>query len=609
MRSQRPPRSHASRPAATLLLLAGALASTACGKKDEADPASAKAPAGPGYSVLLLTLDTTRPDALSCYGMSGPTTPSLDSLAADGIAFDRAFTPVPTTLPAHASLFTGLVPPRHGLRDNGHGALAPEATTLAELCREQGYETAAFVGSVVLDRTFGLDQGFDVYDAPRGRGARGEETPGKDAERPAREVVEAALAWFGKRDGSRPSLLWCHFFDPHTPYAPPPEVGESPMDSASSALPPEYVREVRGMDLEIGRLLVALEAQGALARTLVVAAGDHGESYGEHGEKGHGILCHDATLRVPLILRLPQDWPGERPAGQRSNAIVSLVDVFPTVARALGRTPGEVDGLDLLGSIPADRGIYFESYSGYLSYGWSPLAGWLDAAGKYVHGTEPAFYDWAADPGETVPLERTEVELEPYRRAIASVAAEPALPVGGAADEELLESLRGLGYVASGPGASKLPGPLEATGLPAPASMWTLHDEAVQALVLAQQGSVGDAELVFRRVLDLNPKNPFVLEQLATCLIQQGRLPDAADTLARILRETPGESPRVWFRLGTVLRGQGKVEQAIQALRRADDLAPNRALYLRELYSALRDAGKAEEASAVSKRLAALPKE
>jgi choline-sulfatase len=614
METRRACRQHA-RPFSPFLFPLFALAlgaAAACGKKEEggaASPAAASAE-GTGYSVLLLTLDTTRPDALSCFGMTAPTTPALDALAADGIAYDRAFTPVPITLPAHASLFTGLVPPRHGLRDNGQGSLAAEVTTLAELARDHRYETAAFVGAVVLDRSFGLEQGFDVYDVPRGRSA---ETPGKEgqreAERPAREVVDAALAWLGERDGSRPFLLWCHFYDPHTPYVPPADVGESPMDFVSPALPPEYVREVRGMDLEIGRLITAMEAQGALERTLVVAAGDHGESYGEHGEKGHGILCHGATLRVPLILRLPRTWPGERPAGQRSDAIVSLVDVFPTLVSALGWTAGDFDGLDLLASVPAERGIYFESYSGYLSYGWSPLAGWLDSKGKYVHGTEPVFYDWVADPGETEPLERTEEELAPYVRAIALVAAEPALPTGGTADDDLLASLRGLGYVASGAGESKLPGPLDATGLPAPASMWKLHDEAVQALVLAQRGEVGQAELAFRRVLDLNPKNPFVLEQLATCLIQQGRLPEAADALSRILRETPGETPRVWFRLGTVLRGQGKLEEAIQALRRADDLAPNRALYLRELYSALRDANKASEASAVGKRLAALPKE
>jgi arylsulfatase A-like enzyme len=560
-----------------------------------------------GYSLLVLTLDTTRPEALSCFGMDAPTTPHLDTIAADGIAFDRALSPIPITLPAHASLFTGLLPPRHGLRENGQGPLSREATTLAELCRDRRYQTAAFVGAVVLDPSFGLDQGFEVYDAPKGKeGAK--EGPDKEIERPAREVVDAAVAWLGRRDRDRPFLLWCHFYDPHTPYAPPADLPESPVDLVSPILPPEYVREVRSMDLEIGRLLDALRAQDALANTLVVAAADHGESYGEHGEKGHGILCHNATLSVPLILRLPETWPGDRRAGTRSSAIASLVDVFPTLLRAQGWSSPDVDGLDLFGTLPEERGVYFESYSGYLSYGWSPLTGWLDARGKFVFGTEPAFYDWVADPGETTRVDRTEEELQPYRRAIALVASKPALPTGRAADENLLEKLRGLGYVAGGADAAGLPGLLESTGLPSPESMWPLYAEAVQGLHLAQKGDVGEAELVFRRVLELNPKNPFVLEQLATCLIQTGRLPDAAQVLQRILRETPGESARIWFRLGTVLRGQGMLEEAIPALRRADDLSPNRAPYLRELYSALRDAGKTNEANAVAKRLNALSK-
>jgi len=561
--------------------------------------------------VLVLTLDTTRPEALSCFGMSATTTPNLDALAGEGIAFDRAFAPVPITLPAHVSLWTGLYPPRHGLRENGQGVLSPEATTLAELCRDHRYQTGAFVGAVVLDPSFGLAQGFDVYDAPKGgrhAGPPGQEDQEQAAERPAREVVDGALAWLARRDPERPFLLWCHFYDPHTPYEAPADLPSSAVDLLSPTLPPEYVREVRGMDLELGRLLDALRADGTFARTIVVAASDHGESFGEHGERGHGILCHGATLHVPLILRLPESWPGDRRVGARSQAIASLVDVFPTLARVLGWSPGDVDGLDLLGSIPSDRGVYFESISGYLSYGWSPLSGWLDASGKYVHGTEPAFYDWVSDPAEAERLSRSDEELGRYRTGMAGVASRPSLSSAGAVDEDLLEDLRGLGYAALGSDPSKLPGPLDPTGLPAPETMWELHDEAVRALVLAQQGSIAEAEPIFRRVLELNPKNAFVLEQLAICQVQTGRLPDAAETLGRILRETAGDHPRIWFRLGAVLRSQGKLDEAVQALRRADDLAPNRAQYLRELFSALKDAGKEKEANAVGKRLAALTK-
>ena len=197
----------------------------------------------PPRSALLITLDTTRGDALGCYGNEGVHTPNLDRLATEGVTYDRAHTPVPVTLPSHSSMMTGLYPLRHTVRDNGIAPLPQEADTVAEAARAAGHETAAILASVVLAETFGLNQGFDVYETP--------ERPERSvtslfAERSAREVVDAALVWWAGRDSRKPFFLWVHFIDPHTPDNPPPEFG---LGGASMG---SYLGEVAAMDREIG---------------------------------------------------------------------------------------------------------------------------------------------------------------------------------------------------------------------------------------------------------------------------------------------------------------------------------------------------------------------
>ncbi|MEQ1894405.1 MAG: sulfatase, partial [Planctomycetota bacterium] len=261
------------------------------------------APAVRGPSVLLLTLDTTNPEALGAYGGPAGLTPNLDRLAREGLLFEEARAVAPLTLPAHASMLTGLYPPRHGLRRNGELALAPEARTLAERAREQGYATGAFVAAVVLAPEFGLAQGFETYDAPA--------VP-KDVEehlaasRSAEEIATRALAWLAARDDERPFFLWLHFYDPHFPYRPPAA-------ASARAGGNDYLGEVSALDEAIGRVLDALGRSGALENTLVAALADHGEGLGRHGEETHGAFVFDSTLRIPFLLRLP----GAARAGER----------------------------------------------------------------------------------------------------------------------------------------------------------------------------------------------------------------------------------------------------------------------------------------------------
>ncbi len=262
-------------------------------------PAHPAAP-GPGPrrpNIILITLDTTRADHLGCYGRAGAATPNLDALARAGALFESAISPAPLTLPSHATIMTGLVPRRHGVRDNALFRLDPSHRTVASILRAAGYSTAAAVGASVLDRSTGIGQGFGVYDDRVRIGRRSEfnfeERAASQVTATARELLESLPA---------PFFLWVHYYDPHYPYVPP-----LPYARAFSASP--YDGEIAFVDEAVGRLLEGLRAKGAEAATLVVVAGDHGESLGEHGEDRHDLFLYQATQRVPLH----PEGPGRRP--------------------------------------------------------------------------------------------------------------------------------------------------------------------------------------------------------------------------------------------------------------------------------------------------------
>ena len=533
-------------------------------------------PAGAG-SCILVTLDTTRVDALGSYAEAR--TPFLDRLAGEGVVFDNAYSPIPLTLPAHASLLSGLYPLRHGVRDNGLMPLPAAASTLAEAARDAGARTAAFVGAVVLDAAFGLDQGFDVYDGP---------PPGKEhAERSATSVVDAALRWWEGRERDRPFFLWVHLYDPHSPYAPPAD-----LDGASAR--EDYAGELTYVDRELERLFDAVDTDGALDEVLVCVVSDHGEGFGEHGEEGHSIFCYETTLRVPLILRAPRSNPGRLTPGTRSDELVGLVDLRPTIAEALGweTPPTELDGKSFWSAPPdEDHGLYFESYYGYFSFGWSPLTGWIDRRGKYLHGTTPRFFAVDEDPGETTNLfSETDERVRAHRTRIALLAKRAPLEPdeGGGADADLLESIRGLGYASLGGSETAYPHPLEDTGLPNPEEVAPLHERSLEGIQLGKQGRLKEAEAVFREILAANPQNYFVLDHLATCLFQEERFTEAADTLRTLLEKSPTQPPESWFKLGLAEQAAGRTEEAIEAFERSAVLAP-RPDTLRTLVGLLRE--------------------
>jgi len=249
-------------------------------------------------NLLLITLDTLRADYLSCNGSKKVHTPHLDRLAQGGVNFTRARTSVPLTLPAHASIMTGNYPPLHGVRDNGGYRLAEEQLTLAEILHGQGYETAAFIGAFVLDRRFGLAQGFNVYDEGRWGNAGGLENLA--AERSGDAVRDAFTNWLESRAGGQPFFAWVHLYDPHAPHNPPEAFRKRFADDP-------YAGEVAYTDAVVGKIVKDLESHKLLDSTLIAVVGDHGEGLGEHGERTHSLLIYNSTIHVPM-------WAGDEPA-------------------------------------------------------------------------------------------------------------------------------------------------------------------------------------------------------------------------------------------------------------------------------------------------------
>lgn len=539
------------------------------------------------FSGLLLTLDTTRADALSCYGKYAGVTPNLDRLAEEGVLYEAAHTAVPLTLPAHASMLTGLYPLRHGVRVNGAFALSPQAETLAEAARAAGLQTAAFIGALVLDETFGLAQGFDVFGKPAVvKTTQTTEYP----ERPANEVIDEAIQWLRERDRSTRFFLWVHLFDPHWPVDAP-----DPLDLDASPRMKEYLGEVARMDREIGRLLKELEDQQLDRETLVYVVADHGEGLEDHHEPTHGMYCYETTMRVPMILR----YPDRQRAGERSQEVVSVVDVHPTMADAMGLEvrPG-LDGINLRdGGAPPDRGVYFESYEGFLSYGWGQLSGWLDAEGKYVHSGDPQFFRLSADPGEERNLATARAsEMKRYRAAIEKLASLPTLEAAEAEiDPDLAEGIRGLGYVSVGASGQEIPHPLAETGKPSPLEKLGVFRAISHATSLMNRGRGGEALPTLIKIVQENPENMVALQRLASSLLQVKRFKRAIPVLRRLTATYPHDA-RYLRDLSYALRMAGKEEESIETLWRAIELDRGQPRYFEELMWILKDrAADAEE--------------
>lgn len=339
-----------------------------------------------------MTLDTTRADHIGCYGYPLALTPGLDSLASNGVTFERAYTPVPLTLPSHTSMLTGLYPPEHGLHINGMGRLDSSIPVLAEVLKEHKYDTGAFLSAFVLNSKFGLNRGFQTYDDDLSATEQADNFVHR--RRNGRSVMDAALGWLRQR-GSRPFFCWIHLFDAHAPY----DARKSRFSDRFASQP--YDAGIAAEDAQLQRLVEFLKSSRLSDRTLIVVVGDHGEGLNEHSEQEHGFLLYQATVHVPLVIAGPQFVK----TGHRVQTSVSLVDLMPTVLDCLsikqnismsGRSLKPALTGETLRSIPC----YCESDAPF-EHHWAPLRGVITDRYKYIQTTRDELYDLVDDPGET----------------------------------------------------------------------------------------------------------------------------------------------------------------------------------------------------------------
>jgi arylsulfatase A-like enzyme/Flp pilus assembly protein TadD len=525
-----------------------------------------------GANVLLITIDTLRQDRVGAYGNRSGLTPHIDRLAAAGVRYAHAFSPAPLTLPAHASILTGLLPRHHGVHNNTKVRLDEHVPTLATVLKRGGYRTGAFVGAFVLDGRFGLNQGFDEYDD---RLPRGERTSFHFAERRGAEVVSDAGDWI--LAASSPWFAWVHLFDPHAPYDAPVEyrAGRAPYDA-----------EVAYADAMLGQLLARLRAAHALDRTLIVLTADHGESLGDHGETTHGLFAYDSTLAVPLIVNGPSITPASVAASP-----VSHVDVTPTILELVGlAAPGPVDGLSLVRTPPPDRPLYFEALDASLTRGWAPLRGIIQGGWKYIDLPDAELYDLATDPGEQHNRTDRDPHADLLRRTLRLASGTETAAPRVAMDTEAAARLRSLGYSA---GSS----PRSVTAGDDPKRLVALNERFNTALTAFDEGQPQQAIAGFLAIL--RERQDFVAARASasTALVATGRSREAIDLLREGLRQQP-DSPELLAKLGAALSAGGDAAAATDAFeraRRAGDDGPDVLNQLALVYAA---SGRASDARA-----------
>ena len=560
---------------------------------------------GRDFNVVLITLDTVRADSVGCYGNTRVKTPAIDGLARNGLRFERCVAQAPLTLPSHTTLLTGTFPPFHGIRDNGGAIVPPGLETMAEVFKGRGYETAAFVAAYVLDSRWGLNQGFDTYfdqfDLTRRQGG----SP-LDVQRPANEVIDAALPWLEQKKAGK-FFAWIHLYDPHIPYQPP-----APYDKDYADQP--YLGEVAFADAQIGRLLSFLEANGLLDHTFIVFAGDHGEALGQHEEKTHGFFVYQETLRVPLII----STPFAKLAGKVSTRSARLADVLPTVLDMCGLpSPAQVQGTSLAGEFrgksagPAEP-AYAESYYPRDHFGWSELRSVQDDRYQLIVAPDLELYDIVADPGELTNVAASKPDVVRTMRAQSDELFQRYGRNAFQAEKSSLdaaarEKLGALGYL----GSTIDPSRLEGRTLASPKSKVAIYNKLNEAQIISSEGQAQQAaatlrEIIaaepdivdahfalgsiymtaglwkeaiseFERVLALNPQDTFTALNLGVCRVELDR-PDQAEKFILDYLQAGPQDPELYLFLGRVNFNQKKLDQAAEYYRQALAISPTSAI-------------------------------
>jgi arylsulfatase A-like enzyme/Flp pilus assembly protein TadD len=514
-------------------------------------------------SILLVTLDTTRADAI------GTATPAFNALAMRGRRFEYAYAPVPQTLPSHASMMTGLYPAGHGVRENGRYLNAPQPL-VAERLRDAGYHTAAFISAFALAKRFGIARGFETWDEEFGEGR---------AERTAKETTERALTWLQNAPGE-PLFVWVHYYDPHYPYTP-----AEPHASAHQGNP--YRGEVAAMDEQLGRLVRAFEERGPVA---IIVAADHGEGLGEHGEQQHGNLLYQSTMHVPLLI------VGEGVAAGREKTPVSIRRIFHTILDFAG-----IDAADSLRGEHRENVIAGEAMKPFLDYGWQPQVMAVEGSLKTILAGRSEVYDVVADPGELRDL-ASQTDLSREMRATLRDYPLPSMQAESPdadLDDEAQKKLASLGYIAS---TSK---PVIRQDAPRPAKMTELFPILDEAAALFVAERYAESIPLLERILAKDPMNLEAALRLATAHSSLGHQANALDAFRKAEAIAPDSADvRTYFALH--LARTSEWARAVPMLERIVAEAPNKVPALEALALLRERQRRFDDAIALRERLHSL---
>jgi arylsulfatase A-like enzyme/Tfp pilus assembly protein PilF len=519
----------------------------------------------PAPNVVVITIDTLRADHLGCYGDKQIKTPNIDALAQDGVRFERAYTPVPVTLPAHSALFTGTYPIRSGMHDFADNKLNPSQPTLASTLKGNGYVTGAVIGSAVLDSRFGLNHGFDFY-YDHFDFSRLQESNLDEMERSGDLVADQALDWLDK-NYQKKFFLWMHLYDPHYPYRPPAPYSEEYKDRP-------YDGEIAFADSQVGRLIRELKEKGVYQNTIVVLTGDHGESLGEHGERTHGFFIYNATLHIPVIVHLPGG-----PASQTVSELVSLPDLMPTVLGFLKLdVPSEVQGRDLIPLIigkdkPEPRTLYAETFLPRLHFNWSELRGSESENYHFIDAPKPELYDLNKDPGETNNLYADKKAVAGEMRnklttLIQQYGAGQELAQKTGLDPALMERLKSLGYAGFSGGGTPT---VTDRSLPDPKDRVQVYELISDAIADSQRGNYASSSEKLNAALKVEPDSVPVHYLLGLNYYRTREFAKSVEQLQRVLQLSPDYSLAV-FQLGLAYARVGDSDHAIQTLKHALEL-------------------------------------
>jgi arylsulfatase A-like enzyme/Flp pilus assembly protein TadD len=548
-----------------------------------ASSAMAAVPSSAPPNVILITLDTTRADRMGFLGSKRGLTPNLDALARQSVVFTHAYSQVPLTTASHATILTGTYPQFHQVNDFGV-PLAADLPYAPDIFRGNGYHTAAFVGSLVLDPATrsapGFDRGFETYEAGFHRRHVGEDRY-QSIERRGGEVIGRTLEWLTTHhDG--PFFIWVHLYDAHDPYDPP-----EPYKTRYASTP--YDGEIAYEDAAVGKFLSWLRFRGLYDGALIAVMADHGEALGQHGEATHGIFLYDETIHVPLLFKLPR----ERSAGTRINSRARLVDVLPTILQGVGiPVPAAVQGESLLQMLKAapsgqkakatskpvslpERTAYSESDYPHRTFGWSPLRSLRTGKYLFIEAPRPELYDQSLDPnaqhnlaGASSAVAATlDGQLDAFRQKTSTAKEAPKV----VPDPGLQERLNALGYVATDSSSASMPG-IKETGAD-PKDKVEVVNLLHRAEMAKEDMRFAEAVPLLEQVIVLEPTLPITYLQLGTALTSMKDYEKAVPVLRKAVEMRPDLTmPR--YQLGSALFETGDLPGAITELEVAVSRSP-----------------------------------